>query len=101
MGICHLSLVLGRWKENQETVCAPKLRVGRFETAEVFTQHDMEEHLRTVLLQACHRTAQGGRVGIRHLPSVLGRWKENLWGRGADSQYQRGSSVQKDKDSFW
>lgn len=71
------------------------------EVAEVFTQHDMGEHLRALLLQACHKTVQGGMGGIHQHPSVPRRWREILWGRGVDSQCQRGSSGRKDKEGFW
>lgn len=83
------------------------MRVARFEKkkknikVEVFTQHDMGVQRRALLLQACHKTVQGGRAGIHQLPSVHARWNKSLPGRGGDSRCQRGNSDLDDKGVLW
>ncbi|TNN46573.1 hypothetical protein EYF80_043247 [Liparis tanakae] len=62
-------------------------------SVEVFTQRGMGGPGRVLLVQAGHKTVQGGRRGIRQRPSVHVRWTPSLWGRGAGSQSQRGNSL--------
>lgn len=68
--------------------------------AEVFTQHDMGEHLRALLLQACHKPVQEGTVSIHQLPSALGKLRESLGDRGVGSQHPGGSNGQMGRGGF-
>lgn len=65
----------------------------------MFTQHDMAAHQGCLLMQACHKTAQGGRDDIHQLLLVLGRWTESLLGKEVVCQCQGGSNGQKGKYS--
>lgn len=66
----------------------------------MFTLHDTGEHLKAPLMQACHKRLRGGRGSTPRPPSVLGKWKESLQGRGEVARCQQGSSGQEDRDGF-